>query len=324
MTQLPSGRLAGPLYALAAFAVFATHDAIVKVLGGSYAPVQLVFFSVLFGFPLATIMLMRDGTEGNLRPHHPGWVLSRTAAAVVSGLCVFYAFSELPLAQVYAILFSMPLLVTLMAIPMLGERVGPYRGGAVLAGLAGVFVVLQPGTTPLTLAHGAALLGAVGGAFAALVVRKIGAVERSIVFLLYPMMGNFVVMGAALPFVYEPLPVAHLGGFAVMAALALIGTVFLIQAYKRAQAALVAPMQYSQIIWATLFGIVFFDERLDSATLVGTAVIIASGLYIVVREGLGASANTPVLMTRTRIGLPSGLRVGVLLGRKSGGVDGAN
>ncbi|RMH38841.1 MAG: EamA/RhaT family transporter, partial [Alphaproteobacteria bacterium] len=116
--------LRGVLYALAAFAIFATHDAIIKTLGQGYSPIQLIFFSTLFGFPLVTLMLMHDPTRGNLRPVHPVWVGIRTAATVGASLCVFYAFSVLPLAQTYAILFTMPLIITVLAVPMLGERIG--------------------------------------------------------------------------------------------------------------------------------------------------------------------------------------------------------
>ena len=105
-----------------------------------------MFFSVLFGFPVVTFLLMRDTAPGHLRPVHPFWTTLRTTAAVISGSAAFYAFAALPLAQVYAILFAAPLLITVLAIPLLGERVGIRRGLAVLVGLGGVFVVLQTGS----------------------------------------------------------------------------------------------------------------------------------------------------------------------------------
>ena len=165
----------GALIALAAFGIYATHDVAIKVLGGSYSPIQIVFFSVLLSFPLATIMLMRDASPGTLIPRHPWWLALRTGAAVATGTSAFYAFSVLPLAQVYAIIFASPLIITVLAIPVLGEVVRFRRWLAVLVGLAGVLVVLRPGTTDLTLGHAAALVAAFGGAIAAIVVRKIGA-----------------------------------------------------------------------------------------------------------------------------------------------------
>ncbi|RMA42599.1 DMT family transporter [Rhodophyticola porphyridii] len=315
MTENPANtNLRGALLALLAFAVFASHDVVIKYLGGSYSPFQIVFFSVLFGFPIVTFLLMRDASKGNLRPRHPWWTAARTFAAVLAGVGAFYAFSTLPLAQVYAILFAGPLLITLMAIPMLGEKVGWRRGLAVLVGLGGVLVVLQPGSTELQAGHVAALGAACTGAFASVVVRKIGQDERSVVLILYPMMANFVLMGAALPFVYEPMPLVDIGASAVIAALALVGTSCLIYAYRHAQAVIVAPMQYSQIIWASLYGVLLFDETLDRATVIGTGIIVASGIYIVLREGRGGhSLNTPVLRTRSRTGTPGAPRIGQFL-----------
>jgi len=319
---MPAGQLsrfAGPGLALLAFALFSTHDVIVKSLGGSYSPFQIVFFSVLLGLPIAMLILMRDRTDGNLLPRYRGWTALRTGAAVTTGVSVFYAFSVLPLAQTYAILFATPLLITLLSVPILGERVGWRRGAAVLVGLAGVLVVLRPGQgTELGLGHLAALVAAMGGATASIIVRKIGAEERNVVLLLYPMMANLVVAGAALPFVYRPMPLADLGALAAMAALALVASLCVIAAYKRAPAFQIAPMQYSQIIWAILFGAVFFAEAVDLFTILGATIIIGSGIFILMREDTAnVSENRPNLQTRTRTDTGTYLRASGLQGNKS-------
>ncbi len=306
--------LSGILLALLAFALFSVHDVIVKFLGGSYTPFQIVFFSVIFGFPLATMMLMRDPTDGNLIPKHPWWTAVRTISAVLTGVLAFYAFSTLPLTQVYAILFASPLMITVLSIPILGEKVRIRRWAAVTVGLIGVLVVLRPGQTDLSAGHFAALGCAAFGALASVIVRKIGREERSVVLLLYPMMANFLIMLAILPWVYEPVPLRDMSGFAAMSLLAFVAMICLIAAYKRAEAALIAPMQYSQIIWATLFGLFLFDEVPDLATGIGVSIIIASGLYIVFRESQGtASTNKPVLRTRSRAATPGSLRVGGMM-----------
>ncbi len=306
--------LKGVLLALTAFGVFATHDVIIKYLGGSYSPFQIVFFSVLFGFPIVTFLLMRDQEAKHLRPKHPWWTAFRTTAVVITASCAFYAFSVLPLAQVYAILFAAPLLITLLAIPILGEKVGIRRALAVLVGLGGVIIVLQPQSTVLSFGHLAALTAAVTGALASVIVRKIGREERSVVLILYPMMANFILMGAAMPFVYVPMPGLDMAALAIIAALALAATSCLIFAYRLAPAATVAPMQYSQIVWASAYGALLFDEPLELMTIVGTAVIVASGLYIVFREVRGGrSATTPVLRTRSRLASPSAPRVAPFL-----------
>ena len=296
-----SGNLRGALFALIAFAIYAVHDVVIKVMGADYSPFQLVFFSVLLTFPFAMISMMRDSVSSTLIPVHPWWLALRTAAAVITGVCAYYAFSVLPLAEVYAILFASPLMITVLAIPILGETVRIRRWAAVIVGLIGVIVVLRPGATNLELGHLAALAAAFFGSIASIVVRKVGAYERPLVLLIYPMMANFVLMAIALPFVYKPMPIEHLGLIGLVAMLAWIASRMMITAYQNGEAAIIAPMQYSQIIWATIYGFWFFGETIDIPTGVGASIIITSGLYIVLRESRsGNSKTTPVLRTRSR------------------------
>lgn len=318
MSANTRSNLRGAVFALVGFAFFASHDVVVKWLGASLATFQIIFFSVLLSFPLVMLMLMRDATHGTLIPVHPWWTALRTGSAVITGMCVFYAFASLPLAQVYAIIFTMPLLITVLSIPILGERVGRHRWAAVVIGLLGVIVVLRPGAAPLTLGHLAALVGACTGSLVSIVVRKIGQDERNAVLLLYPMMANFIVMAAILPFVYRPMPVEDLGLVGLMAVLAFLGGLMMIQAYKAGDAAIVAPMQYSQMVWAAFYGSFFFGESVDGWTWIGAGIIIVSGLYIVARESLsGISLATPVLRTRSRAETGTTPRISVLF-RMSG------
>jgi S-adenosylmethionine uptake transporter len=308
--------LKGALLALISFAIYSTHDVFVKFLGGQYSPVQIIFFSVLLGFPLVALMLIGDRNDGNLRPRHPWWTLVRTISAMLTGVSAFFAFSVLPLAQTYAILFAAPLLITLLAIPILGEKVGIRRGIAIGVGLIGVMIVLRPTGTPLGLGHAAALMAAVASSLASVIVRKIGRDERSVVLLLFPMVANFVVMGAALPLVYKPMPIEHLGMIGIIAACGFIASLFIISAYKTAEAVIVAPMQYSQMIWAAVFGYLIFAETPDAFTLLGAAVIMASGVYIVLRENKGkTSKNSPVLESRSRPETGVLPRISLLLSR---------
>jgi S-adenosylmethionine uptake transporter len=309
--------LRGALYALLAFAIFATHDVVVKFLGGQYSAIQIIFFSVLFGLPLVTVMLLTDRTDGNLLPRHPWWTAIRTLSSLITGVSAFYAFSTLPLAQTYAILFAAPLLITLLAIPILGEKVGIRRGAAILVGLVGVLIVLRPGGADLALGHLAALTAAVFSSLASVIVRKIGQDERSAVLLIYPMMANFVVLGLALPFVYKPMPIEHIGMLGIIALFGFVAMLLVIAAYRAAEAVIVAPMQYSQMIWAAIFGYAIFDESPDTLTILGAAIIIASGIYIVLREDKGqVSENQPVLQSRTRHDTGLMPRISVMLHRR--------
>jgi S-adenosylmethionine uptake transporter len=315
--------LRGAVLSLAAFGAYATHDVVVKLLGETYTSFQIMFFSGLMGFPLVTMMLMGDRRDGTLIPAHPWWSAFRSIAAVATGLMGFFAFSQLPLATCYAIFFAMPLLITLMAIPMLGEKVGMRRGVAVIVGLLGVMIVLRPGTGDgFSIGHLAALGAAVTGALTSVIVRKIGQRERSVVLMLYPMVLTFFAMGAMMPFVYVPMTVTDMGLTAVMAFLGMLGALGIIAAYRTAPAIIVAPMQYSQIIWAALYGWLFFDESVDFYTGVGSAVIIASGIYIVLREGTpSVSQNRPVLENRSRMDIGTQPRISSWLKRFDRGSD---
>ena len=306
----------GALFALAAFGIYATHDVVIKFLGTDYTSFQIIFFSGLLGFPLITLMLMSDRTDGNLIPRHPWWSSLRAVTAVTTGAAGFYAFSVLPLAQTYAILFAMPLLITVLAIPMLGEKVGIRRGMAVLVGLVGVLIVLRPGSAELSWGHLAALGAAVTGSINSLIVRKIGAEERAAVLMLFPMLASVAATGAMMPFVYVPMPLSHLALMGVIAGLGFIAALMIIRAYRTAPAVIVAPMQYSQIIWAAIYGSLFFDESPDQWTIVGTSVIICSGIYIVLREGTASvSKNSPVLSNKSRAETGLMPRISLLLRR---------
>lgn len=291
----------GILIALLGFGIFSSHDALIKALGSSYSAFQIIFYAVLFSFPLTTLMLVQDRTSDTLIPHRPGWTFTRTGAVVIAGICAFYAFSVLPLAQVYAILFAVPLLITALSVPILGETVRLRRWIAVLVGLCGVLIVLQPGSVELTYGHAAALVAAFGAALGSVIVRKIGSEERPVVLLIYPMLAQFGLMALVMPFVYVPMQPGDLAMVALVAIFGHVAIRMMIRAYQSAEASLVAPMQYSQILWATLFGVIFFDEWPGWNTAVGSTVIIASGLYILLRESKGPSENRPVTRTRSRV-----------------------
>ncbi len=306
----------GILFGLLGYAIYSCHDAIVKYLGASYSPFQILFFSMLFGFPLIALQLIRDTSVANLRPRHPWWGALRMGTMLTSAGSVFYAFSVLPLAQVYSMLFSIPLLVTILSVPLLGERVGLHRGIAVIMGLIGVLIVIRPGTQEFSMGHVAAMLGAFCGSLNAIIVRKVGRNERDVVMVLMPMLGMFAAMAVLMPLDYKPMPLADLGATAALSILGVIAMNCIVIAYRNGEAGVVAPMLYSQIVWAMGLGYVFFNEFPDQQTLVGVGGIVLSGLYIVFRESRSNnSRNTPVLRTRTRFMAGPALRVSHFLRR---------
>ena len=276
--------LQGALIGLAAMALFACSDATIKFLGGGYNPFQIIFFAGLMTFPLIAGLTIADPTADNLRPRRPKLMALRCVIVLINGSLGTYAFATLPLAQCYAIVFTMPIFIALLSVPVMGERIDLFRGFAVLAGLAGVIVALDPGTGSLNWGHAAALGSALFGAGNYVLLRKTGTAERAVALILYPLILQMIVAALALPIVYQPMPFRDLALTALMATTSFIGYLLIIAAYRRAPGIVVAPMQYSQIIWAAIFGAILFDEHLTGRTMLGTLVIIVAGIAIVARQ----------------------------------------
>ncbi|QKV18657.1 DMT family transporter [Oricola thermophila] len=288
--------LSGLGFAFIAFGLFATHDAIIKALGQTYSVFQIIFFAMLFAFIPMAVMMLTDQTPANFRPRHPWLVLARALLSITAMSAAFYAFVQLPLAEVYALLFATPLLITALSVPLLGETVRARRWAAVVVGLVGVIIVLRPGITVFSPGHLAALVSAMASSLATIIVRKIGKEERSAVLIVYPMLFSIILMSGTLPFVYKPVELPALGLMATVGLLSVIAQLCNITAYRFAPAAVVAPTQYSQILWATVYGAIFFAERPDTMVAIGAAIIIGSGIFIVWRESRpDVSEQSPVL-----------------------------
>ncbi len=282
--SLKSDTAKGALFGLLAFGMFASHDVVIKLLGGGYSIFQIIFFSTIFSFPLLILMMVFDRSTATLRPNFPGWIAVRCGLSIPVMTCIFYAFTVLDLAETYAILFTTPLFITGLSVPFLKEQVGPRRWAAVLLGFVGVLIVLRPGVSDLGLGHLSALLGAFGAAVTFTILRKVGNAERASVMMLYPMLVNLAGMSLVLPFVYKPMAMPDLGINALMSVLGFLAAVTLLVAYRKAAAVIVAPTQYSQILWAVLYGTLFFGETLALNVALGAAIIIGSGIFIVFRE----------------------------------------
>ena len=164
MSRQKSSNIAGVLLSLTGFALYSSHDVIVKFLGAYYTPFQILFFAVLFSFPLVNLFILRNPRTGSLWPHHPYQMGLRVLATSTSGFCAFYAFSVLPLPQTYALLFLTPIFITVFSIPVLGEQVGIHRGISVIIGFVGVLIVLQPATGSFTTGHIAGIVAAMAAA----------------------------------------------------------------------------------------------------------------------------------------------------------------
>jgi len=269
--------------ALLGFAIYSSHDALVKHLS-DYNVFQIVFFATLFGYVPFSIARIIEGKPASLKPANPLLLVFRAFLHVSCLSLAFVAFAVLPLVEAYVLLFCTPIIISVLAIWFLGEQIALIRWLAILLGLIGVVIVLRPSVETITIGHFAALASAFCGAGSAVISRKISASENVATMIVFPLLANIFVAGGALYFVYQPMPLVDLGIMFLIGVLGLVGQFFVLMGYRSAPAAFVGPMQYSQIVWAILFGYVFFGESVDQWVIIGSCITILSGLIIVWRE----------------------------------------
>jgi drug/metabolite transporter (DMT)-like permease len=292
---------AGIAFAALGFALFSVMDGLVKWLSADYPVPQLIFFNAVFSLvPVAIVTAAGGGGLRRLRTRRLHWHLLRGGFALLGTGGCFYAFSRMPLADAYAIIFAAPLLVTALSVPILGEPVGWRRWTAVAVGFAGVLVMLRPGAGVVGLGALGALVGSLSFSSGVLLVRWAGRRESALAFVFYT---NLVIaLGGAslLPtgFVAPTLP--DLGLMTVAGLLNGTAMLLVVSAFRWAPAAVVAPFQYTQMLWGVLLGYLVWGDVPDRALLLGGGIVIASGLYILHRETLrrvpavAPAAATPV------------------------------
>ena len=282
----------GVLLALLGFFLFATSDAVVKLLTARYSVLQLIPVHVAFAALPLLVSTVRAGDLGVLRPRHPGLVALRGLLAGAGTVLNFYAFSTLPLADVYAIIFGVPVVVAVLAVPVLGERADPHRWAAVLAGFAGVLVMVRPWAEALSLGHLAALASVFTGACVTLILRRIGREERGAAVVLAVVLGLLAVsLPAAALQAARPPALADVGLLAVSGTLMGTAQFVMLHAFRAAPASSVAPMQYTMMVWALLYGLLLFGDPARAHVLAGAGIVVASSLYLMHRERRRATAD---------------------------------
>jgi S-adenosylmethionine uptake transporter len=229
-----------------------------------------------------------------MRPRHVGLVGLRALMLAIDTVCAFTAFSLLPLADAYTLFFAGPMLVTALSVPLLNEHVGWRRWSAVIVGFCGVLIILRPGFAELTLGHLAALGATLTFSLSTIILRRLGESESSGALLVSTLLALVLVTAPALPFVYVA---PDLTGWALMVGgglLAGIAHIGLVKGFRMAAPAIVAPFQYTQMIWAVFYGYVLFSDLPEIWTVIGSLVIAASGLYLLWRETiLGRAQPVP-------------------------------
>lgn len=277
---MPNSNLRGAFYGIAAMGLYCLYDVTIKFLGSDFNPLQILFCAGLVFVPLILVQTFWSGSA-SLRPVMPRLTALRVVVSLVNGVVGAYAFSVLPLAECYAVFFLMPLMIALLAVPALGEPMDLARGLAIAIGFGGVIFALQPGgETALGLGHLAAFTAAALGAVNYVILRKTSGIETPGVLMLYPALSQLIAIGLVVPGVWMPMSASHWALTTLMGIEVFLGGLLIIAAYRAAAAIVVAPMQYSQIIWAAILGAVLFDERMTLTMVLGIAIIILAGLFI--------------------------------------------
>lgn len=294
----------GILLLLAGLVLFSMQDLILKLLSGDYPLYQAMIFRSLTALPILAWLVHRDGGLGTLATPGTGRMIRRGLIMFVAYTSYYLALPALPIATTVALYFSGPLFITVLSVVMLHERVGPRRWLAVLAGFAGVVLMVRPGAS---LFEWAALLPVLSGltyGLSMILARQIGRTESAAamafwgnaVFLVLAL-GMALVFGAGahasdshptLGFLTRGWAEATAFDTALMCACGVIaaaGLVLLTQAYRIAEANVIAPFEYSAMLWGVLWGWVFFADWPDAVEWAGIAIIIGAGLYVAWREG---------------------------------------
>jgi drug/metabolite transporter (DMT)-like permease len=276
----------GIAYRVAAMACMACLSAIVKWTGSRGIPVfEIILFRNLFAFvPLGLYIWRTTGFEV-LRTRRPLGHLARSAVGLTGMVCGFSAVQHLPLTEATALQFTSPLFMTALSALILSEKVGRHRWGAVVVGFLGVLIMARPlpgqiNVTGVTLG----ILSALGAAGAMVAIRQISDTERGPTIVFYFTLGGVVLglAGSAFGWVTpDPLTLAML---VVAGLIGGVGQLFLTEALRLAPVGVIAPFDYTQLVWATALGLVIWGELPHPLTLVGAVIVAASGVYILHRE----------------------------------------
>jgi drug/metabolite transporter (DMT)-like permease len=295
--------LAGILYLSAGIAVFSVQDLILKLLSGEYPLHQAMFIRSITALPLIYLLVLREGGARTLAS--PNWpvMLLRGVILFAAYTSYYLALAALPMATTVALYFAAPLFITVLSVFFLGEKVGPRRWLAVFAGFAGVLILVRPGSA---LFDWAALLPVIAGltyAIGMVIARRLGGRETAAAMAFH---GNAVFLAGAIAlslafgsgaFANEEhkslgfllrgwvMPSAFdLSLMALCGVIAAAGSTLLTQAYRVAEANVVAPFEYTGLVWSVAFGWVFWRDWPDPVAWAGVAIIVAAGLYVLYSE----------------------------------------
>lgn len=281
-------RRRGILLVLGAAGGFSIAAAFAKSVGGGVPVAEVVFCRNVFAVMALLPLMMKQGGWSALRTRTPMGHVLRTLFGLLGMASAFYGYVHLPIATVTALGFAMPLFLTILSVLFLGERIRWRRGLAVAVGLGGVLLMVRPDAATFSangFAIGFVLLGTLAWALSMITIRRMGeAGESGATIVLWFAIGSAVLSGLASvpvwvwPTAWQWVFLAGLGFVSAGA------QIMMTDAYRSGEATLLAPFEYSAIVWTTTLGIAIWGEYPDAWDFAGVAVLVGAGLYIWHRE----------------------------------------
>lgn len=271
----------------------ACSDAMGKYLTKSLPPVEIAWLRFTMFVLIMLPVLIRHPRA--LKSINPGVQTLRALALLASSLLFITGLRYLPIAEASATTFIAPIFVTGLSILLLGEKVGKRRWAATIVGLLGVMIVVRPGTAAFHPAAVLPILSALAWAGTLVLTRKISGGDHVITTMAYTALVGFLVLSAIVPFYWVAPTWQQVAIGACIGIAATTGHWIVVLAFRYADASVLAPFSYSQLVWVTLLGFILFGEVPDIWTVAGAAVIIGSGLYTAHRERM--RRNLPRLAT---------------------------
>lgn len=266
---------------------FSSSDAISKILGQRLPAIEISTVRYLVFVVMAAALCRRTGTRPWLT-RAPGLQVLRGTGLVVSALCFIEALRHMPLADAASIGFVSPMLITALSMPMLGERVGARRWSAIVVGFIGVLIVIRPGTGAFQPAALWVLASSASWAVASCLTRKMSAGDSAPTTIAWSAITGLLICAVMAPFVWVVPNWGELGLCLILGILASTGQYLMVLAYRHAGASTLAPFSYVQLAWSVSLGYFVWNTLPDAQTWVGTAIIVASGIYTVHRERVRA------------------------------------
>lgn len=277
--------LRGIALLIASTMFLATSDALAKYLSATLPSIEISWFRFAV-FVLIMLPAVVSSDLSPLRSHRPGLQVLRGITLVASSLLFITGLRYLPIAEASATSFVAPLFVTALSILILGESVGGRRWIATLVGLFGVVIVVRPGTAAFDPASILPIASAFLWALTLVMTRVISSTERTVTIMTFSAIIGFCVLSTLVPFVWVTPSWRDLAVALGIGITSTAGQWIVVLAFRQADASVLAPFSYVQLVWVTAIGVMVFAEVPDLWTFVGAAFIIGSGLYTAHRERL--------------------------------------